>query len=174
MQTWIEAAWDQGINQLGRQETGGIKGTRKWIGTPEVSTLLRYLDISFDVVHINDQPRGPTAAESVLTQIEDYFKGAAEEGQLTSTGATVYKTHLAPIYLQRPGHSMTVVGIERHKNGSRTLLVLDPMFNVPEGVKTHLGVRRPNISTSKLQKLLHPFRRDVVNFSKYVQFEMIM
>ena len=36
IQEWIEGAWDQGINAQGRLETGGIKGTRKYIGTPEV------------------------------------------------------------------------------------------------------------------------------------------
>lgn len=36
IQDWIETAWDQGINAQGRLETGGIKGTRKYIGTPEV------------------------------------------------------------------------------------------------------------------------------------------
>jgi zinc finger-containing ubiquitin peptidase 1 len=37
LQDLIEAAWDQGFNSHGRVETGGIKGTRKYIGTPEVS-----------------------------------------------------------------------------------------------------------------------------------------
>ena len=32
----IEQAWDMGFNSSGRIETGGIKGTRKYIGTPEV------------------------------------------------------------------------------------------------------------------------------------------
>ncbi len=32
----IESAWDKGINDTGRIETGGIRGTRKYIGTPEV------------------------------------------------------------------------------------------------------------------------------------------
>jgi hypothetical protein len=32
----IETAWDRGINAEGRIETGGIRGTRKYIGTPEV------------------------------------------------------------------------------------------------------------------------------------------
>lgn len=32
----IEDAWDAGINLEGRIETGGIRGTRKYIGTPEV------------------------------------------------------------------------------------------------------------------------------------------
>lgn len=36
IQDWIENAWDMGINASGRIETGGIKGTRKYIGTPDV------------------------------------------------------------------------------------------------------------------------------------------
>ena len=37
IQDIIEGAWDKGINDSGRIETGGIKGTRKFIGTPEVT-----------------------------------------------------------------------------------------------------------------------------------------
>lgn len=37
LQDLIERAWDLGFNSTGRTETGGIKGTRKFIGTPEVS-----------------------------------------------------------------------------------------------------------------------------------------
>jgi len=36
IQDYIESAWDAGINTQGRIETGGIRGTRKYIGTPEV------------------------------------------------------------------------------------------------------------------------------------------
>jgi hypothetical protein len=39
IQDYVENAWDQGINAQGRVETGGIKGTRKYIGTPEVSPV---------------------------------------------------------------------------------------------------------------------------------------
>jgi len=38
IQDFIEHAWDHGINAQGRLETGGIRGTRKYIGTPEVSS----------------------------------------------------------------------------------------------------------------------------------------
>jgi hypothetical protein len=37
IQDYIENAWDFGINSQGRDETGGIRGTRKYIGTPDVS-----------------------------------------------------------------------------------------------------------------------------------------
>lgn len=36
LQDMIEQAWDLGFNSTGRIETGGIRGTRKYIGTPEV------------------------------------------------------------------------------------------------------------------------------------------
>jgi hypothetical protein len=36
LQDRIEDAWDQGINEACRWQVGGIKNTRKWIGTPEV------------------------------------------------------------------------------------------------------------------------------------------
>lgn len=36
LQDMIEDAWDKGFNSVGRVETGGIRGTRKYIGTPEV------------------------------------------------------------------------------------------------------------------------------------------
>lgn len=42
IQDHIEHAWDLGINASGRIETGGIKGTRKYIGTPDVSTSKRW------------------------------------------------------------------------------------------------------------------------------------
>ena len=37
IQDYIERAWDQGYNAQGRIETGGIRDTRKHIGTPEAS-----------------------------------------------------------------------------------------------------------------------------------------
>ena len=40
LQDLIEEAWDRGIHPEGRIETGGIRGTRKFIGTLEAQTLL--------------------------------------------------------------------------------------------------------------------------------------
>lgn len=40
IQDLIENAWDMGVNPHGRAETGGIRGTRKFIGTPEVRVAL--------------------------------------------------------------------------------------------------------------------------------------
>ncbi len=45
IQDIIEAAWDRGINAQGRIETGGVKRTRKYIGTPEAQAVFCSLDI---------------------------------------------------------------------------------------------------------------------------------
>ena len=45
LQDMIEQAWDMGFNTVGRLETGGIRGTRKYIGTPEASRGLLLLPL---------------------------------------------------------------------------------------------------------------------------------
>jgi len=45
IQDLIEDAWDNGINAQGRVETGGVKGTRKYIGTPEAQAVMCHLRI---------------------------------------------------------------------------------------------------------------------------------
>lgn len=47
LQEMIEKAWDRGFNSSGRTETGGIRGTRKFIGTPEVCSWVFALYIAF-------------------------------------------------------------------------------------------------------------------------------
>ncbi|KAL9611306.1 MAG: hypothetical protein Q9167_004030 [Letrouitia subvulpina] len=47
LQVIIENAWDQGINSSGRVETGGIQGTRKYIGTSEAQALFLGLGIEY-------------------------------------------------------------------------------------------------------------------------------
>jgi zinc finger-containing ubiquitin peptidase 1 len=48
LQDLIEEAWDKGINSSGRIETGGIRGTRKYIGTQEVISRERTTDMCAD------------------------------------------------------------------------------------------------------------------------------
>lgn len=51
IQDYIEHAWDLGINAHSRIETGGVRGTRKYIGTPEVSLLIISEDVSHFLTH---------------------------------------------------------------------------------------------------------------------------
>jgi hypothetical protein len=45
LQDLIEQAWDMGYNSAGKIETGGIRLTRKYIGTPEAQALFLSLSI---------------------------------------------------------------------------------------------------------------------------------
>lgn len=47
LQDLIEQAWDRGYNSAGKVETGGIKLTRKYIGTPEAQALFLSLSIRY-------------------------------------------------------------------------------------------------------------------------------
>lgn len=52
IQDMIEIAWDRGFNSLGRIETGGIRGTRKYIGTPEVGYHTYCCNISLNRIRL--------------------------------------------------------------------------------------------------------------------------
>lgn len=45
LQDMIEHAWEKGFNRSGKIETGGIRLTRKYIGTPEAQALFHSLSI---------------------------------------------------------------------------------------------------------------------------------
>jgi len=47
LQDRIERAWDMGIDEVSRVQTGGIRGTRKYIGTPEVRRTRSPLVVMF-------------------------------------------------------------------------------------------------------------------------------
>lgn len=48
LQDMIESAWDKGFCSIGRIETGGVRGTRKYIGTPEAQALFESLRIRYE------------------------------------------------------------------------------------------------------------------------------
>ena len=52
IQDMIESAWDRGFNPLGRIETGGIRGTRKYIGTPEVGSHRGCYNVSLNFTRL--------------------------------------------------------------------------------------------------------------------------
>ena len=49
IQDYIEHAWDIGINSTARIETGGIRGTRKYIGTPDVGDPQSQFDFTLRI-----------------------------------------------------------------------------------------------------------------------------
>ncbi|KAL8673668.1 MAG: hypothetical protein Q9168_001923 [Polycauliona sp. 1 TL-2023] len=181
LQELIETAWEQGINTAGKVETGGIRGTRKYIGTPEAQTLLQSLNIGCEASTINHTDRRPVH-HLVCDYVEQYFTGCTTS---TATPAKVCKTSAGPIYFQHQGkiggtesnkmlsaagHSLTIVGLEVRKSGSRNLLVFDPSFQPSPGIQRLVGTK---FRAAAPEKLLKAYRRGDRYLGKYSCFEML-
>ncbi|KAF4412239.1 Ubiquitin carboxyl-terminal hydrolase ZUFSP [Colletotrichum fructicola Nara gc5] len=164
IQEYIENAWDMGINAQGRVETGGIKGTRKYIGTPEAQALFVSLQIPCTAQGFKDAEPGRSEAK-LMYAVEQYFKHGMQ-----SPPAKVTCTELPPIYFQHAGHSLTIVGFERQKNGPSNLLVFDPMFRDPPALAQLIGQTFKHRSADESLK---PYRRGSKYLRRYREFEIL-
>lgn len=167
MQDIIEEAWDQGICSYSRVETGGIKNTRKWIGTQECVAFFTSIGIKNEALCIGGKDE-EHAAEELLDYVEAYFMGAIDAAQKHGTS---YITQLSPIYFQRRGHSMVIVGLERKTDGSRNLLVFDSSFETAAPMKRLADGRR---AYAKVEDLLKPYRRTDSQLSHFKEFELVL
>ncbi|KAI8298583.1 hypothetical protein K4K59_002751 [Colletotrichum sp. SAR11_240] len=164
IQEYIENAWDMGINAQGRLETGGIKGTRKYIGTPEAQALFVSLQIPCTAQGFKDAEPGRSEAK-LMYAVEQYFKHGMQ-----SPPAKVTCTQLPPIYFQHAGHSLTIVGFERQKNGPSNLLVFDPMFRDAPALARLIGQTFKHRSADESLK---PYRRGSKYLRRYREFEIL-
>lgn len=171
LQDLIERAWDLGFNSCGRIETGGIRGTRKFIGTPEAQALLQSLDIGCEATAFGSNRKGnkgstaPLALELIYQSVEDYFIGGT-----TDPSQKVCRTSLPPLYFQHPGHSLTIVGFEKRKSGTCNLLVFDPMFKPSPGIINLTGTR---FRSAAPEKLLKSYRRGEGYLGRHKCFEIL-
>ncbi|KAH6987291.1 peptidase family C78-domain-containing protein [Ilyonectria sp. MPI-CAGE-AT-0026] len=166
IQDLIENAWDMGFNAQGRIETGGVKGTRKYIGTPEAQAVFCSLSIPCSVQAFKDKERGK--AKSLLLQgIEQYFQGGVMDVE-----ARIHLTGLPPIYLQHPGHSLTIVGLEKQMDGEVNLLVFDPSFRDSTKIR-HLVGKAFRHKLSTVDEAVQPYRRGTQYLRKYSEFEVL-
>ena len=171
LQTWIEDAWDNGISELSREQIGKLKGTRKWIGTSEAHALYQQLGVQHEVLACGDERDGGRRAHQMLFDaVENYF-AAGVEGDDTGK---VHRTCRPPIYLQQPGHSLTIVGYEKHRNGSRNVVVFDTIFNTPQYMRAYLAGRGRRPDAEFIDRAMHIYRRGSYQLRKYKDFEILM
>ncbi|KAG4034044.1 hypothetical protein MFRU_003g00220 [Monilinia fructicola] len=168
IQEYIENAWDQGINSQGRIETGGIRGTRKYIGTPDAQAMFCSLGIQCDTVALKTRKeRGETPAANLLYQkVEEYFLDGCVDFE-----SKVRETSLPPIYFQHPGHSMTIIGYEKQIDGTENLLVFDPMFH--DANKVIKLVDSAPVRHRHPGDLLKAYRRGNKYLKRYNEFELL-
>ncbi|KAK3903334.1 peptidase family C78-domain-containing protein [Staphylotrichum tortipilum] len=164
IQDWVETAWDQGINSHGRLETGGIKGTRKFIGTSEAVTMFRLLGIPCGGQSIRNQDPAKSEAQ-LMEYVENYFQSGVYDAT-----QRVRTTNLPPLYLQNKGHSLTVVGFEKLKDGSSQILVFDPTFHDSSYIIRLIGQTFvhpvPDLA-------LRPYRRGTRYLKAHREFEVL-
>ncbi|KAK3399011.1 DUF1671-domain-containing protein [Sordaria brevicollis] len=180
IQEMIETAWDHGINARGRIETGGIRGTRKYIGTPEAMAMFRLLQIPFDVQAFKD-PEPGKSEQALLDMVELYFQTGIHARSIEQNpDRKVWQTDLPPMYFQHAGHSMTIIGIEYDKSsGGRNLIVFDPMFHDASNVTKYIGHEIPshhhlhNVHNLAANLALNPYRRGSKYLGKFKEFEVI-
>lgn len=114
-----------------------------------------------------DTPQGKIQAHDLLLlAVERYFAQAT-----VSDGSSVHKTLLPPIYLQRPGHSLTIVGFERRSDSYCNLVVLDPVYATSPAMHKLIG--RKNIKSGR-PEVMHAYRRGPAHLRKFAAFEILM
>lgn len=112
-------------------------------------------------------PQGKIQAHDLLLlAVERYFTQAA-----VNDGSSVHKTLLPPIYLQRPGHSITIVGFERRSDSYCNLVVLDPVYATSPAMHKLIG--RRNIKSAR-PEIMHAYRRGPAHLRKFAAFEILV
>lgn len=165
IQEHIEDAWDHGINQQGRVETGGVRGTRKYIGTPEAQAMFVHLKIPCEAQGFKNKKEAGRAEASLLVHVERYF----QQG-IFNPEDKVRHTDLPPIYFQHMGHSMTIVGIEKTTSGQANLLVFDPMFRDAKLVTQRVG---RTFAYKHADTAMNAYRRGHKYLRRYREFELL-
>ena len=146
-----------------------VSGTALPADAIQAQALFLSSEINCAVEIFSDQklPHGKVQAhESLLLAVERYFAQAA-----VNDGSSVHKTLLPPIYLQRPGHSVTIVGFERRSESYCNLVVLDPVYATSPAMHKLIG--RKNIKSSR-PEVMHAYRRGPAHLRKFAAFEILM
>lgn len=138
----------------------------------QAQALFSSLKIPCKAERLEDIKGGAKAYTQLLDFVDQYFSNAVTNSHQESQ-PRVRSTGLPPIYLQRPHHSMTIVGIEKRKGGFRSLLVFDPAYNPSKEVMRLLNLD-PIIRDLKLSmSVAKPYRRGKKYLRRYHAFETL-
>jgi hypothetical protein len=148
------------------------------LNAAQVHALYAHLGIACEVYQFSDTPDEPVLAhDNLMARIESYFAASWQADAGYGASATpverINRTLLPPIYLQQPGHSLTIVGFERHTDGSCNLMVLDPLYITSRGMHQLLdagirSLRKPRID------VMDVYRRGDRRLRRHLDFEALM
>jgi hypothetical protein len=116
IQQLVEAGWADGLDARSAADYGGRllgrAGRSGWLGAPEAFVLLLRLRLRAFVVEVVDRTGAGRAVHAVAAA---YFasadEGGAGAGAAKRTRAERWCTAHPPLYLQRDGHSQTILGV---------------------------------------------------------------
>ena len=112
-----------------------------------------------------------------MDKVEAYFEQSfANNTNLAGRPAPrdrINRTLLPPIYLQQPGHSLTIVGLEKHVNGQRFVIVLDPMYLTSRAMNQLLDVGPRRVRSAR-PEVMDIYRRGDERLYKHTDFEILM
>ena len=115
-----------------------------------------------------------SAHEKLLDYVEAYFSASARD-----PAARLQMTQKAPIYLQEPGHSRTIVGLELLADGRRNLLTFDPSFEPPSSIRQLLvkskGSKSVKVAADQgtLSKAMRTYRRTEAQLARHLVYETL-
>lgn len=138
----------------------------------QAQALFSSLKIPCKVDRYQDIKGGAKAYEQLLDSVEQYFSTSVTTSHLRIS-PKVQNTGIPPMYLQRPRHSMTIVGIEKRKGGSRSLLVFDPAYSPSEEMFKMLKLASATDGIEPPTSLIKPYRREKRYLKKYHAFETL-
>lgn len=124
--------------------------------------------LSLDIACTGHAFSGKNAWLELLDFAEKYFV----QTNRTSGSHFVTQTELSPLFLQRPGHSMTIVGFEKDIKGHRRLLVFDPAWSPPSAMRLSSGQGGTPYNWSRYWAL-RMYRKDERYLKRYQAYELL-
>lgn len=125
--------------------------------------------LSLDVQCTGQAFHGKHAWYELHNSLKSYFVGTAHS--LETNGKKVLQMNRPPIFLQRPNHSITIVGIERTTSGNCRLLTFDPAWRPPAMMAEDLTtVKMPGW---RRKYLLSRYRKGQRYLKRYKNFETL-
>jgi hypothetical protein len=126
--------------------------------------VFRLLDIPCDAEGVKHKEPGKSEA-LLMEYVENYFQSGVEDPE-----QQIRQTNLPPLYFQHAGHSLTIVGFEKLKNGPKQLIVFDPSFHDSSYIVRLVG----KTFTHPMPDLaLKPYRRGSRYLKAYKEFELL-
>lgn len=176
IQELIENAWAIGIHSQAKLETGGIIGTRKYIGTPEAHACLQILDVPCFTEVIDSSRITGQACDAVIDRIKTYFLENKPKDNILGK---------PPVYFQRKGHSMVIVGFETWRERKLhypgiglvdsphldNLIVFDCAVPVPDAIKALRDGQ--NVNEKRRMGLMSKYRVSRYDLEDDKRFELV-